>query len=78
MPKVLEIDGFKFYFYSKEGNEPPHIHVKKGDGVAKFWLKPQFKLDYHHNFKEQELKKAVKLAYTHKDEIVKKWNEYFN
>jgi len=77
MPTVLEIDGFKFYFYSKEGNEPPHIHVRKGGGVAKIWLQPKFVIDYHFNFKEQELKKAVKLAYENKDLLIKKWNEYF-
>ena len=77
MPTVLEIDGFKFYFYSKEGNEPPHIHVRKGDGVAKIWLQPEFELDYHFNFKRQELKKAIKLAYEHKDKLIKKWDEYF-
>jgi len=77
MPTVLEIEGYKFYFYSKEGNEPPHVHVKKGGGEAKFWLEPQFKLDHYFGFKEQELKKAVKLAYENKVEFINKWNEYF-
>ncbi|HIS66667.1 MAG TPA: DUF4160 domain-containing protein, partial [Candidatus Scatomorpha merdipullorum] len=38
MPKVFEIDGFKFFFFSNEGNpqEPCHIHVRKGNGLAKF------------------------------------------
>ncbi len=35
MPTVLRIDGFRFFFYSDEGSEPPHIHAEKGDGVAK-------------------------------------------
>lgn len=34
-PTVLRKDGFKFFFYSREMNEPPHIHVAKGDGAAK-------------------------------------------
>ena len=31
MPKVFEINGFKFFFFSNEGNplEPCHIHVRK-------------------------------------------------
>ncbi len=38
MPTVLRKDGYRFFFYSQEGNEPPHIHVQYGKGVAKYWL----------------------------------------
>lgn len=27
MPTILRIDGFRFYFYSHEPNEPPHVHI---------------------------------------------------
>ncbi|MCP4109321.1 MAG: DUF4160 domain-containing protein [Desulfobacteraceae bacterium] len=32
--------GYRFFFYSNEGNplEPLHIHVRKGEAVAKFWI----------------------------------------
>ena len=30
MPTVLRIDGFRFFFYSLENNEPPHIHMRGG------------------------------------------------
>jgi len=33
-------DGYRFFFFSNEGTEPPHIHVERGDGYAKFWLEP--------------------------------------
>jgi hypothetical protein len=38
MPTVLRIEGHRFYFYSHEPGEPPHIHVDKGMGTAKLWL----------------------------------------
>jgi hypothetical protein len=40
MPVVFRERGFKFFFYSNEGNprEPIHIHVEKGTVEAKFWL----------------------------------------
>ena len=79
MPKAIDdIDGYKFYFYSKEGNEPPHIHVKKAGGEAKFWLTPDVILEYHFNFIVQELKKAVKLVFDNKDTLINQWNDYFN
>jgi hypothetical protein len=38
MPTILVKDGFRFFFYSREGNEPPHIHVIGKDGEMKIWL----------------------------------------
>ncbi|RPA69735.1 DUF4160 domain-containing protein [Cyclobacteriaceae bacterium YHN15] len=35
MPNVLTQQGFKFYFYSDEGSEPAHVHIKKGEGRGK-------------------------------------------
>ena len=29
MPTVLRVRGFRFYFYSHEPNEPPHVHVDR-------------------------------------------------
>ncbi len=38
MPTVLLIDGWRFFIYPNEGNEPFHIHVEKAEKEAKFWL----------------------------------------
>ena len=41
MPTVLRIGPYRFYFYSHEPNEPPHIHIVHIDrdaSSAKFWL----------------------------------------
>lgn len=40
MPTVLRMGRYRFYFFSNEGEEPPHIHVKSGGEEAKFWLDP--------------------------------------
>ena len=74
MPTVLRIRGFKFYFFSQEGNEPPHIHVKKGDGVAKFWLGP-VRLAESDGFKKPELLAIVEIIEKHEDELLRAWNE---
>ena len=38
MPVVLRREGFRFLFYSNEGDprEPAHIHVQQGRDEAKF------------------------------------------
>ena len=40
MPTILRSVGFRFFFYSQESSEPPHIHVESGDATAKYWLDP--------------------------------------
>ncbi len=40
MPTVLRSGPYRFYFYSHEPNEPPHVHVDRDDLSAKFWLDP--------------------------------------
>src|SRR5258708_4053139 len=37
----LLVRRMRFFFFSNEGNEPPHIHIEDGDGYAKFWLDPR-------------------------------------
>jgi hypothetical protein len=34
MPTVLTKDGFRIFFYSADGNEPVHVHIEYGDGLA--------------------------------------------
>ena len=74
MPTVLRIRGFKVFFFSEEGNEPVHVHVRKGDGVAKFWLDP-VKLEYNDGFKKQELRAIIAILEEHETELIQAWNE---
>lgn len=49
MPVILRFKGYKFFFYSNEGNplEPAHIHVRSAEGEAKFWRVPDISLGDH-------------------------------
>jgi len=40
MPTVLRVKGYRFFFFSLEGKEPPHIHVEQAERYAKIWLEP--------------------------------------
>ena len=40
MPTVLKIKAYRFFFFSLEGDEPPHVHVEQDEKTAKFWLRP--------------------------------------
>ena len=73
MPTVLRIAGLRFFFYSLEGREPPHIHIEQGDGVAKFWLLP-VELVESHGFRSHELRRLRMLVLTHRATFLEAWD----
>jgi len=77
VPTVLFLNGFRFFFFSADGKEPIHVHVKKGDGDGKIWLEPELKVAYLLDFTSQEEKQIMKIAEENRDFIINKWNEYF-
>ena len=40
MPTVLRVGSYRFFFYSADADEPPHIHVEQSGNAAKFWTDP--------------------------------------
>lgn len=76
-PRVLLINGYDLFFYSKE-EERPHIHVEKGDNEAKVWLKPAIELAYNYGFTTKEIKKILQTIKEHERIINDKWDSYFN
>ena len=76
MPTVLRVSGFRFFFYSMEGAEPPHIHVEHGDNVAKFWLQP-VSLAESHGFRTHEVNRLRALVIAHRLSFLEAWNAHF-
>ena len=76
MPTILEVLGFRFFFFSGEGAEPPHVHVENGDKVAKYWLNP-VNLAMSEGFRSHELTKGRALVIEHRALFLEKWNEHF-
>lgn len=60
MPTIL-IDGYKFRFYSSDVQEPPHIHVIRGENVAKIWLVP-VSVEYNRGYNQPELNRILGLT----------------
>lgn len=76
MPEVFRKYGFVFFFYSNEGHEPIHIHVRKAGGFAKFWIEP-IELEFAQGFKTQDLNIAEELIVENLKLIKTKWDEVF-
>lgn len=76
MPTVLRKGRFRFFFFSREPNEPPHIHVEAGDGYAKYWLKP-VSLASSFGFKAHELNQIGKIVEENVQLFRGAWDEHF-
>lgn len=77
MPTILRKLGFRFFFYSDEGNEPPHVHVEKAEGRGKYWVDP-VKKEYMKGFSPKDEKKAGNIVREEQGYFKKKWYEYFS
>jgi len=76
MPTVLRTGPYRFYFYSHEPNEPPHIHIDRDNLSAKFWLEPMG-LARNMGFSAKELRRLQSLVMEHQTELLEAWNGYF-
>ena len=79
MPVVFRYKSFRFFFYSNEGNprEAMHIHVRNGDGEAKFWLKPAVHLAHGDGFDARTLRELRDVVAANTELIERFWNEHF-
>ena len=77
MPTVLRIGPYRFYFYSHEPNEPPHIHVDRGEASSKFWLL-EVLLARNLGFSAKELRSIERLVVEHRDTLLNAWDDFFD
>lgn len=78
MPTVFRYAGFRFFFYSNEGDprELVHIHVMKAGGEAKFWLDP-VRVARSSGFDAKTLRQLSGIVAAHRREIEEAWHEHF-
>ena len=78
MPTVFRHDGFRFFFYSNEGDPraPIHVHVMKDGGEAKFWLDP-VTVARSHGFDARTLRRLSSVVQAHSAQIKEAWHDHF-
>ncbi len=77
MPTILRLGPYRFYFYSHEPNEPPHIHIDRDSSSAKFWLN-SIGLANNIGFSPKELRKLYIIVEDHQETLLEAWHEYFS
>ena len=75
MPTVLRVKGYRFFFFSREGQEPPHIHVEQAERYAKFWLNPIL-LARSRGFRSGELSQIRRIVVQNRELFLERWNEH--
>jgi len=77
MPTILRIGPYRFFFYSNERGEPPHIHVQRERFLAKFWLSP-VTLAGSKRFASHELRTIQKYVDENREIFLEAWNEHIS
>jgi hypothetical protein len=78
MPKAWEHGPYRFFFWSRENDEPPHVHVKRERMEAKFWLDPIVELAGNWGFAAHELNEIRKLVEANRQMLLERWHEHFD
>jgi hypothetical protein len=76
MPTVLRVEGYRFFFWSNEGAEPPHVHVEKSGAAGKWWVE-DLTMVYQDGFTAAQLRRIRELLSEHQQELLDAWNEHF-
>ena len=76
MPTVLRSGPYRLFFYSADGNEPPHVHVERDENIAKFWLRP-VRLQDSGGFGRVEIRRVRAIIEGNVDALLRSWNEFF-
>jgi hypothetical protein len=76
VPALLRVRGYRFFFFSMEGREPPHIHVAHAGRYAKYWLQPVTLADVR-GFRGHELTEIHQIVVEHRQFFLEKWHAYF-
>jgi hypothetical protein len=76
VPTVLRQGPYRFFFYSGDRQEPPHVHVERESKLAKFWLSP-IRLQASTGFSSPELARIQLLIEENPELLLRAWNEFF-
>ena len=76
MPTILRIGPYRFYFFSNEGDEPPHVHIDRDTATAKVWLDP-LELARSRGFRPKEINAILQIVAEHRRQLLEAWHDYF-
>jgi len=75
MPTIYRENGFRFFFYTHEGNEPAQVHVIGKGGEMKVWLNP-IQISKVYNLSSKDQRAVLLITSKNSDFFKKEWSKY--
>jgi len=76
MPTVLRFGPYRFFYYSADRKEPPHVRVEREARRAKFWLDP-VRLQDSGGFNRTEIRRLRVLVRRNESRLLEAWHAFF-
>ena len=76
MPTILRWRGWRVQFYSSDGDEPRHVHVRRGDDQVKVWL-TDCSVARVSGVNARDLAAIVRMVRENRDTFTEAWDDYF-
>lgn len=81
LPKICQLGKYVIFFWSKESNEPIHVHVCEGTPHAeatKIWMNGMIRLAHNKSqIPAKELNIIMRWLAANRQIIEEKWNKHF-
>jgi hypothetical protein len=75
MPTFLRKGPYRFFIWSMDCQEPPHVHVERDDHAAKFWLSP-VRMQSSGGFRRNEISRIWQYIDENLEELLRGWHDY--
>lgn len=72
----MRVGAFRFYFFSHEPNEPPHVHVDRDAATIKVWLEP-VEVAKSRGFRAHEIGGILSMVQDNRERLLEAWHEHF-
>jgi hypothetical protein len=76
VPTVLRWGAYRAFFYSNEGNEPAHVHVRAGDKEIKIWIH-DLNVAVNMGFAAHEVGDIIRYLRANRDQLLAARNDHF-
>lgn len=77
MPTLHQESGYEYRFFSADGAEPPHVHVRGHGGSAKLWLST-LEVAASRGYNQRQLRQILAIAQARRNDFLDKWHEFFD
>ena len=72
---MLRTGPYRFFFFSNEGREPPHIHVESSGAYAKLWL-DGVEFAEATGYGAAEARRIRQTVIQHRHLFLRRWHEH--